>query len=618
MPLERKLPRAFWCQSQVQIAYPMGMSVMEPPKWDMTVVFPSLESAEFKAAAQKLQQLTEGLEKLLDDLRVSDTAPASQEDGAKFDQVLENYDQLANLFETVLGYVYAFVTTDATNDLAQSVLGSFQPLEASFNKNRQRLLAWVGTRDEQVLLNGSKSGAGHTYLIQRAQTISKHSMSQAEEALAAEMNVNGADAFGRLHGDVTSQMQVTFRVGAEERTETMPTLRALAYDPSREVRQAAYEAELDAWTTVDVPCAAAMNAIKGSVNLLCNRRGWASPLDEAVFLANIDRATLDAMIGAAKASLPELRRYFRAKAKVLTGGNQLEWFDMFAPVGKSQRNWNWQEGSEFVAEQFGRYSQKMADFARRAYQESWIDAAPAPAKRDGAFCMPIRKDESRILQTWKESFGAVSTLAHELGHGYHNLCLHGRTSFQRETPATVAETASIFCEQIISQAALDEATGAERLNLLDQSLQRCTQTVVDILSRFLFESEVFERRQGATLSAKEFSSLMHEAQEATYGDALTARKHPYMWAVKPHYYSTFSFYNFPYMFGLLFSLGLYSVYLAEPESFKSKYDDLLSRTGMADAAELAAGMDIDIRSGKFWEGSLARVIDDVVAFEAIV
>src|SRR5581483_6329348 len=239
---------------------------------------------------------------------------------------------------------------------------------------------------------------------------------------------------------------------------------------------------------------------------------------------------------------------------------------------------------------------RLSDFAARAFREHWIDAEPHAGKVDGAYCAPLRKDESRVLANFKPSYGGMSTLAHELGHGYHNLNLAQRTMLQQETPMTLAETASIFCETIIRHAALQNANTQEQIAILEASLQGSCQVVVDITSRFLFEQRVFERRKQRELSVDELNALMVEAQRETYGDELDEDAlHPYMWAMKPHYYSSeYSFYNSPYMFGLLFGLGLYALYQKDPEGFKKGYDALLSQTGLADAATLAAQFNIDI------------------------
>jgi pepF/M3 family oligoendopeptidase len=436
------------------------------------------------------------------------------------------------------------------------------------------------------------------------------------EGLASDLELTGVVAWTKLHGNVTSRLEVPVEIHFQEHTLPVSAVRALAHDKERAVRRDAYLAELTAWKGVETPLAAAMNSIKGEVGLLSRRRGWDSPLDEALFGANVDRQTLEAMLSASRASFPIFRRYLKAKARVL-GVEKLAFFDMFAPLGDDSTEWNYDEAAEFVVRQFSTYSLKLGEFAARSFKENWIDVAPRPGKRDGAFCMGVRRDESRILMNFKPSFGSVSTLAHELGHGYHNLCLAKRTVWQKSTPMTLAETASIFCETIVRQAVLDSGSPEEKLAVLEASLQGTTQVVVDITSRFLFEQAVFDRRVKRELSANEFCDLMRQSQLDTYGDGLDPEfLHPYMWAAKPHYYGR-SFYNFPYMFGLLFGLGLYAIYRREPETFREKYDDLLSSTGLADAATLAARFGIDIRSSSFWEASLSQIEEDVKLFEKL-
>jgi oligoendopeptidase F len=232
--------------------------------------------------------------------------------------------------------------------------------------------------------------------------------------------------------------------------------------------------------------------------------------------------------------------------------------------------------------------------------------------------MGIRPGESRILMNYKPAFGGVNTLAHELGHAYHNLQLRERTPLQRQTPMTLAETASIFCETIVRQAALKNADAAEELAIIEAALESSTQVVVDISSRFLFEQRVLEKRGERELSGDELCALMLETQRETYGDGLDENAlHPYMWAVKGHYYGA-TFYNYPYLFGLLFGLGLYAQYQQEPESFRARYDALLADTGTADAATLAARFGINLRAPDFWRASLAIIKQDINRFEALV
>jgi pepF/M3 family oligoendopeptidase len=319
------------------------------------------------------------------------------------------------------------------------------------------------------------------------------------------------------------------------------------------------------------------------------------------------------MLQAARDAFPSFRKYLRAKAHCL-GLEKLAFFDIFAPVGSAESSWPYGRAMDFVESNFRTYSDKLADFARRAFELEWIDAEPRAGKRDGAFCAQVRAGESRIMMNYKTAFGAVSTLAHELGHAYHNLCLAKMPPLLQSTPMTLAETASIFCETIVRRAALQELPPGERFAVLEASLQGATQVVVDISSRFLFERAVFDKRVERELSANELCDLMLRAQRETYGDGLDeANLHAYMWAAKPHYYGR-GYYNFPYMFGLLFGLGLYAKYEADKDAFRAKYDDLLASTGTAYAADLAEQFDIDIKKADFWKGSLQVIEQDIESF----
>jgi oligoendopeptidase F len=270
-----------------------------------------------------------------------------------------------------------------------------------------------------------------------------------------------------------------------------------------------------------------------------------------------------------------------------------------------------------VTDAFASYSPQLRRVVDRATSEHWLDAEPRPGKRGGAFCAPFVGDRSIVLMNWAGSFDSAQTLAHELGHAYHNVQLAPRTPLQRQLPMALAETASIFCETLVVAAGLREATGAARLALLDTDLIGATQVVVDIRSRVTFETEVFRRRRATTLSPRELCGLMLDAQRDAYGDGLDhGALHPYMWAVKPHYYSA-HFYNWPYTFGLLFGLGLFARYEQDPERFRDGYDDLLSACGMADAASLGARFGLDVRDGAFWAASLDVLRGRIVEYEQL-
>ena len=265
---------------------------------------------------------------------------------------------------------------------------------------------------------------------------------------------------------------------------------------------------------------------------------------------------------------------------------------------------SWTEGIDWVRSAFATYSEQLAGLVDRALGERWIDAEPRDGKTGGAFCMSFTGDRSLVLLNWSGSVSSAQTTAHELGHAYHNTTLGGRTALQKRVPMALAETASIFCETLAVEAGLSRLDGQERLALLDVDLAGSNQVVVDIHSRFLFETEVFARRQRGTLGVNQLNELMLQAQADAYGDGIDLdTRHPHMWVLKPHYYGS-HFYNWPYTYGLLFGLGLYAQYQADPERFRVGYDDLLSRAGMDTAEQLGQAFGLDVTEIGFWTSSL--------------
>jgi pepF/M3 family oligoendopeptidase len=306
------------------------------------------------------------------------------------------------------------------------------------------------------------------------------------------------------------------------------------------------------------------------------------------------------------------RKYFKHKAKLL-GKNKLAWWDLFAPVGKIGKTYTFEEARDFILTNFEKFSPELKNFAKRAFDNNWIDAEMRDGKRGGAFCMEVHGvKESRVLVNFDGSQDLLSTISHELGHAFHNECAFqfDKTPLQQLTPMTLAETASTFCETIATEAVLAQVTDPmEELAVLEIQLNSASQVIVDIYSRYLFESEVFERRERSELSADDFCEIMERAQKATYGDGLDERYlQKYMWTWKPHYYSTeVSFYNFPYAFGLLFGTGLYAIYQQRGADFVDDYKSLLASTGEAMAADLADRFGINIRTRKFWDDSIAII-----------
>lgn len=589
------------------------------PHWDMNVVHPSLESESFELEFASMISALEMLTTQFDQHNI-DQQPATAVDKAisqTFNQIVTQYNTVLEQVITLNAYMMSFVVTNSHDDYAQAKLSELRQHLAQLTVLSVRLTGWLGSLDIDALCEQSAIAKAHHHMLTLAKIEAQHLMSPTEENLAAELSLTGSNSWMRMFSDYTSQLMVSVVVDDEMQELPLPAAQNLAYNEDRLTRERAYYAVTDALDSIKLPIAAALNSIKGETINLCRRRGWESPLEMAIHENAIDAPTLEAMMDATRHAFPDFHRYLKARARAL-GIPKLRWYDRLVPLGKATKEWSFEEGSQFVIEQFATYSDKMAQMAQRAFRENWIDAQPREGKRGGAFCMWLRHGESRILANYQPSFTSVGTLAHELGHAYHNLNLAKRTYLQRTTPMTLAETASTFCQKIVENAALQTAVPQDQFIILDGLLEYATRVVIGVSGDFLFESALFEQRAKRELSADELCDLMLSAQKETLGDAIDLETlYPYRWVYVPHYYGS-SYYNFPYTFGLLFGLGLYAKYQQGFAEFHQKYDALLSATGMSNAADLAEQFGINIRQPQFWHESLDVLRADIDRFEALV
>jgi len=587
-----------------------------PPRWDLSNIYSGLDASELKADMQWITDEGESINVYYQKELAPLTSTAEPEVLAgHLDKLVERLNQIYLKAGTIGAYLHGCVATDSYDAEAMRMNSRFGIIMVQVQNVSTKLEAWLGkiskALPQALAIDGSAKA--HSFFLKEAAEQSQYLMSEAEEMLAGELSLSGARAWSQLQGTVTSQKIAEIELDGEVKTLPMPAIINLHGHPDEDVRRRAYEVEMQAWETVKEPLAASMNGIKGTVNTLNRHRGRKDALHSALDMARIDRQTLDAMMGAMQDSFPMFRKYFRAKAKRF-GQEQLPWWNLFAPTGKAGQTYTFAEASNLILKNFAVFSPELKGFAQGAFENNWIDAEQRSGKRGGAFCMSVPGVKgSRILCNFDGSLDQVMTMAHELGHGFHNYCMFqaDKTELQRLTPMTMAETASIMCETIVFNAIVSQVKDPqEELAILETALISDSQVIVDIYSRFLFEKEVFERREKSDLSADELCEIMEKAQKATYGDGLDERYlHKYMWTWKPHYYSAgLSFYNFPYAFGLLFGVGLYAIYKERGEAFIPEYKQLLASTGEGTAADLAKRFGIDIRERKFWEQSL-KVIE---------
>jgi pepF/M3 family oligoendopeptidase len=578
-------------------------------EWNLDKLYLGFDSEDFQRDLQLFDQIVDEIVAMGD---------AYDNDEQKVEK-LRNYilisQRLQTLADRLIGFASLRQATDSTNLEALKVMNRLQTKATQIKFVEAKFCKWVGKLPNlEATLQSDPLLQEHAFHFRELAMEAKRMLDDQTEALLAKLRQNGSMAWGRLQSLLTSTLSVTY----EGKEMTLSEVRNLAYEPDPEVRKNAYLAELKAYEKIEKPIASAINSIKGEVNTLTEARGYKSALEESLTKSRIKETTLQSMIEAMEKFLPVFRSYLKRKAELLHHKNGLPFYDLFAPLGKTQKKFTIPEANAYILKNFRTFNTRLPEMVERAFTEGWVDYLPRKGKVGGAFCanLPSIK-ESRVLTNFDGAFGDVITLAHELGHAYHGEAIFSESIINGEYPMPLAETASIFCETIVNQAAFKDASSKEeQIYLLEASLQDATQVIVDILSRFYFESALFSGRKHTVFDENELKDMMIEAQKKSYGDGLDPEfLHPYMWVCKSHYYSGYlSFYNWPYAFGLLFAKGLYAKYLQDQARFIPLYDELLSNTGKMSVEAVAKIAGIDVETPEFWHQSLGLLKNDIDLF----
>ncbi len=574
-------------------------------RWDLSFLYAGFDDPKYEADLKTLQEKITSFGKLLE---------TSGDDLAKLESLMDADEEINRLLEHLSLFCEMTLAVDANNlDAARCE----DKLNLIFNDLRllhSALTRYVGglTNLEDLIAASSKLQTVAFALREMAANAS-HLMPADIEPWILQMRLSGGTAFSQLRDKLDSNHLVHYR----GQDLPLPAVRGMAYDPDASVRKDAYEAEIASYKKIELPMSYCLNSIKMEARTMAKAKKYDSVLDMTLHQSRMDQETLDAMWTAIREYLPHFRRYLRAKAKHLGYEDGLPFYELFAPVGHGGRTYTIEEARAKLLLEMGKFTPKMAAFIDNAFEQRWIDMYPREGKTGGAFCAGVHsEDRSLVMTNFQGSFSDVSTIAHELGHAWHNRCLAGLPYCMIETPMPLAETASIFNETMLAHQVLSSATEEEQFTLLENSLMETTQTVVDIYSRFLFENEVVDTRADHVMSVDELKNAMLRAQDASYGDGLAKDvRHPYMWACKSHYYSSdLNFYNFPYAFGLLFGKGVFAQYLRKGDAFVDDYCRLLRYCGSDTVANVAASVGIDVHSVDFWRSSLEVIKQDVDRF----
>ena len=572
-------------------------------EWTLEDLYPSFESQEFKQDVEAYKALKGKFESL------------TLEDSVEgITQVVKLLEESTVLTGRLYNYIHLTLATDTTHETATQVEVQLAGVSADLQATYAKVSKFLGTIQTDITTDPFL--AEYRYYFEEAKKDATHLLSDELEEVLAKMSISGGKAWSQLFDFMWSSAQGEYK----GEVVTLSEIRGKAYDSDAEVRKSAYEAELKMYDAIKEPIAFSLNHIKKEVLTTSQLRGFESPLAHTLEASRMSRETLDALLEAIREYLPNFRKYLRHKAALLGHENGLPFYDLFAPVGNSSRTFTVEESKDYLIENFKTFSDDLAEMTEEFFDKHYIDFYPRKGKVGGAFCanLPMIK-QSRVLTNFTGSLSDVVTLAHELGHAYHGLHIENHRPLNQDYSMPVAETASTFNENIIMNTAIKEASDEEKIALIESQLQDTTQIIVDIYSRYLFETAVFENREQSFMFSKDLEEMMLSAQKEAYGDGLDqSYLHPYMWACKPHYYSTgLSFYNFPYAFGGLFSKGLYAIYQEQPEGFVEKYQELLRATTVSSVEDTAKVLGVDVSTPEFWKKALAEVAEYIEAFIAL-
>lgn len=577
-------------------------------EWNLSIIYSGLDDPALQEDMNKLSQANESLK-----AAVEKASGLNDKDKAELILTeLESYNKILLKIFDFLQLRQACNTEDGQNMALINKAMSIYNAGAEYTVAADRILGSIENVD--ALAEESDIIREYSFLIKETKKRCSHLLSNEVEAMISAMNMTGGGAWGDLQSYLTSTVKVDY----DGRQVTLSEIRNLAYSSDSKVRRAAYDAELKCYEKIADSVAFSLNNIKNQVTMLSAKKGYESPLAMTLENSRMSRQTLDSMMEAVEEYLPVFRKYLRKKGELLGCKNGLPWYELFAPLGKSDKKYSLEEARDYLTTCFNEFTPDMADMMKEAFDNEWIDFYPRNGKQGGAFCASLTgHKQSRILTNYDGTFGAIDTLAHELGHAFHNRTMEGQRILNSDYPMPVAETASTFNEVHLGHYALSKASNdEEKLALLENDLKEKAQCVVDIYSRYLFETAVFEQSQEKFLMTPDLNEIMLDCQKKAYGDGLDPEyMHPYMWVCKSHYYSSgISFYNFPYTFGNLFAQGLYNLYCEQGDVFVARYKEMLRLTPVHTIEEDGAMLGIDLTKKDFWEASLKSIAEEIEEF----
>ncbi|NUW67277.1 M3 family oligoendopeptidase [Vibrio coralliilyticus] len=593
---------------------------MTTPSWNLSVAYQGLDDSKIEQDVALVQQCI-----LVLGLNVDQRSSVTVMQNA-----ILTSEAAGKLLATINTFASCHASVDAMNSDAKAMIGrvaklsselsqAFTPYEDTLTNAPQEFIS-------EVLNHENGDVSGQAFQIECTRKLADTKLSVAEEQLLSAMQVDGRDAWGRMYDNITGALQVDLKEGEENRIGFSQAA-SILYGTDFDNQEPAWRGIQEAMQTHQESFAGILNALAGWRHTENQKRSHLKDvhfLDTSLYDSRIQADTLSAMMQVAKDN-----RHVGQKAGLLMarvhGLNEMKPWNHLAGMPSltdgEPKVYSFDEGIDIITKAFAQVDGEMAEFVAMMVENGWIDAAPSASRRLGAYCTKFAATRSPLVfMTWGGSRSDLLTLAHELGHAFHNWVMRDMPLCQTRYPMTLAETASIFAENIVRDYLLEQVESREeKLEMLWEELSSCYALMINIPVRFEFEKEFYQQRMSGELSAEQLCDLMSQTWKDWYGESMTEAD-PYFWASKLHFsISEVSFYNYPYLFGYLFSKGVYAQREAKGESFYSDYVNLLRDTGsmMAeDVVQKHLGMALD--SEAFWQQSVDMVKTKIDEFESLL
>lgn len=583
--------------------------------WDLDVFFNGGSSS--KAFVQHLHTTEEKIKEFGLQVNTWETTN-SISDKTSLMNLIESFQIATKKLREAGAFVSCLQAQNTSDKKASEHRAKITGLSASFQNALtvfdEKLTSYDSTVWEELLQEDGLSELSFV-LSERRETASEK-LSKEEESLINALGVDGYHSWSQLYDLIVGKIKIPFQEDGEEKLLSVGQAANKFSSPDRDIRKNIFENWELAWQEQTDYLSKALNHLAGFRLNVYKQRGWEDVLKEPLAINRMNKETLDTMWDVISKNKEPLVKFLNRKAELL-GVEKLNWYDLDAPLINSESKLSYQEGAEFILENFSHFGDEMTEFAKMAFEDKWIEAEDRPGKSPGGFHTYFpESSQSRIFMTYSGTPSNVSTLAHELGHGFHTYAMRDLHLLNRNYAMNVAETASTLAEMIVSDAAVKKArTEQEKIALLEDKIQRTVALLMNIHARFLFETRFYEERKNGIVSTEKLNELMEEAQKEAYGHSL-GEYHPTFWASKLHFYITgVPFYNFPYTFGYLFSLGIYARALEEGKEYEEKYIALLKDTASMKVEDLAEKhLNVDLTKPDFWQSAVQLCIDDIEEF----